>query len=107
MKSYEVYESNSGGLYLVVYGENGEPEYFHGDYEQCDGMLSGDISDLKSGNSDPAKEWEYNWLEWSDGKDILKFIFDHPNEFVLIACRYAVYPDRMGAAGKREFFELG
>lgn len=101
MHPFEVYESNSGGLFLIVYNELMEPIYFHGDYEFCPGQLLGDISELRSDNIDPSVDWDGNEIE--DLPAFMAFVRNHPKDYDIIANRYAIYPEFMGLAGKREF----
>ena len=60
-KKYSVYEDNAGGLALIVYSENGAPEYIHTGYEYSHGALRQDLQAL-AGGDDPAKDWDGNEL---------------------------------------------
>ena len=103
MKKVEVYESNAGCLALVVYNDNGKPEYIHTGYEFVPGQLLQDLVALGDG-ADPAKEWENNYLYDPDDDEFKEI--DIEEEFggwSLVADNDGIYPKKMGTAAKIEF----
>lgn len=101
IKSYEVYEDNGGGLYLVTYDDNGKIDYLHTGYEYNPGQLSReDIPSLKDG-ADPHEDWEGNELDGSS--DVAEWI----KQDTLVADNWGIYPASMGRTAKMEFEPRG
>ncbi|NMB69820.1 hypothetical protein GYA27_01280 [candidate division WWE3 bacterium] len=100
MKKYEVYESNAGQLILVVYGDNGKPEYIHSGYEYMPGQLSQDLKLLQEG-ADPAEDWENNMVDEVNVEDV-----EDLEDMNLVADNDGVYTEKMGIAAQIEFEEV-
>jgi len=99
--AWYVIEDNGGGLTLIVQGENEDVDiYVHTGYEQVPGQLSQDLAALGAGE-DPLT-WEGN--EAQPGEDLAGFS-SHDNgwEIIVDGPPIRLYPDRMGAAGHKEF----
>ena len=100
MKEFEVYENNGGGLILVVYNDYRQIEYVHSGYEFYPGNLTEDIENIKAGN-DSVAQWSGNELDYLS--------IDQLNDLEngkfgdIIADETGIYPNVMGAAGKKEF----
>ena len=104
MKNYEVFESNGGGLTLVVYGPRYTVEYIHTGYEYSPGQLSADLDALRRGD-DPATEWEGNEIDDYNGD--LAYDLATGAWGQVIADSWGVYYHHMGGAGQREFLPNG
>ena len=99
MKKFEVIEDNGGGLALVVFGDSGNVEYVHSNYEYNAGQLLEDIVALKQGG-DPVKEWDGNEDDsqgWYDNITSFEYGWE------VVANNEGIYPEKMGFAAMREF----
>lgn len=99
---YEVFETNAGGLILVVCGDDGRALYVHSGYEFVPGQLTRDIDLLRGGAHPIADGWDNNELvELGDA-----VVSDLRSSCCLIANNVGCYPNCMGAAGRMEFCEV-
>ncbi len=97
---WEAIEDNGGGLHLAVIEDN-YCIYFASGYEHTDGNLSRDIAGLRAGDH-PVRD---GWDVVSDGNpdDMYSVLISHEYGWQVVADQDGVYPDRMGAAARREF----
>ena len=68
MKQYQVLKNNVGCIFLVVFNDEGEVDYFHYGYEFDEEQLIEDIKAIENG-ANPAEEWDGNCggYEWEYG----------------------------------------
>ena len=99
---YEVYETNSGGLVLVVYRGDRSACYVHSGYEFVPGQLTRDIDLLRGGANPILDGWDNNEL----GELGENFVSALRLGSCLIADNDGCYPDCMGVAGCLEFCEV-
>lgn len=97
---YEVFETNSGCLILVVSGDDGRACYVHSCYESVPGQLTRDIGLLRSGANPILDGWDNNEL----GEFGENFISALRLGCCLIVDNDGYYFERMGNAG---YFEFG
>lgn len=96
-KQFEVIEDNGGGLYLVVFNDNGNVIYLHSGYEYTAGALKTDISAL---DTEDPEDWEGNEENPQQSYDDMT---DYEYGWEVIADNNGCYYDKMGCAGHREF----
>lgn len=99
---YEVYETNAGGLILVVFGDDCSACYVHSGYEFVLGQLTRDIYLLRCGANPVLDGWDNNELD-ELGET---FVSDLRSSCCLIANNDGWYPEFMGNAGYLEFCEV-
>lgn len=99
MKKFQVIEDNGGGLTLVVFGDDGNVEYLHSDYEYVKGQLSEDLKALRSGDN-PIKDWDGN-------VDNPQGMYDDYESYEygweIVADNDGLYTEKMGNAAMLEF----
>jgi hypothetical protein len=111
--TFEVIEDNAGGLYLFVFGTDGDMAYACMGYEhdRTPGNLRQCVEELRDLGITAVDAWEGNREPW-DGLDVTPeesyatlhgWVDEGMGGAQIIADQDGIYPDRMGAAGKREF----
>lgn len=101
--NYAVSEDGGGGLYLMVYMRD-TPIYCHTGYEYNRGQLIADLAILDDGGDPLTGSWEggednpHDWDKILAG-DGYKIIATGANG------KRILYPDRMGTAGRLEFYQ--
>jgi hypothetical protein len=104
---YEVIEDNAGGLHLFVF-RGGEIVYAACGWERSPGVLRESLEELR--RTGTAEGWE--GMDYWDGMDTTPeesyatlhgWVDEGMGGAHIIADQDGIYPDRMGAAGKREF----
>lgn len=99
MRKYQVIEDNGGGLTLVVFGSVDKVEYIHSGYECSKGQLTDDLQGLSNGDN-PLTDWDGNE---GDPQSSYDDFFSHVYGWKIVADNDGVYPEKMGAAARREF----
>lgn len=99
MLKFEAIEDNAGGLYLVVFDNNGDAIYMHTEYEFNPGQLSEDIEALKRGDN-PASDWDGNV---ESPEELYGEITSNINTYKIVCDNDGIYPNNMGAAARLEF----
>ena len=104
---YEVIEDNAGGLHLFVF-RGGEIVYAACGWEHSPGVLRESLEELR--RTGTAEGWE--GMDYWEGMDTTPeesyatlhgWVDEGMGGAHIIADQDGIYPDRMGAAGKREF----
>lgn len=103
--TYQAYEHNDGGLYLVIYDQRGRPVWAGCDYELRPGSLRQAIIDID--------DWSYDWSRggYQDTDMTLEQIATELRDLSakrdsgvhLIADQDDVYPNRMGINARLDF----
>ena len=97
-KKFNVIEDNGGGITLVIFDDSNEVSYLHTGYEYISGQLTDDLTELANG-SDPST--------WDGCEENPQEIYDNITSFEygweIIADNNGIYPEDMGAAGRKEF----
>lgn len=99
-KKFYVIEDNGGGIILVIFDDNESDKvsYLHTGYEYILGQLTNDLTELSNG-SDPST--------WDGCEENSQEIYDNITSFEygweVIADNDGIYPEAMGAAGRKEF----
>jgi len=101
MFKFEVIEDNAGGIYLFVFGSDGQVIWGDGEFQFHREELMKSIQALKAG--DNPSEWDQGA---SDPQDEYDFCISQgsTNFFVIATEEGLVASDEMGEAGKDIFF---
>jgi len=96
--TFQAIEDNGGGLHLAVFNEAGECIYFHSGFEFDKDTLSDCIGRLRMGEG--TEDWEGNSeTPREDYENLTSFEYG----WEVISDEEGVYPDKMGAAARKEF----
>lgn len=100
--SYQVIEDNRGSLYLAVFNGS-ECIWYASDYEYIPNNLREDIAALQDG-ADPLQDgWESYLPEGYTPQRSYDELTSNKDSWKIIADDAGVYPERMGAAGRKAF----
>lgn len=98
-KKFEVIEDNSGGITLVVFGENKKAEYLHSGFEYVrDGLLKC-LEGLKNGDN-PVQDWDGNV---ENPQAVYDTITANEHGWKVVADSAGIYPDNMGTEALLQF----
>ena len=96
--TYQVIETNGGGLYLYVF-RDGALVYGHSGYEHVSGQLLDDISAIRDEDFTGTDNWDGNELTIADYNDDIDRL---GNGCELVCDEDGVYADRFGHAASVE-----
>lgn len=112
IKKYEVIEDNGGGLYLIVFGDDGNVEFMADGYEyraDTNGLMD-DIQSLKDGADPIADGWGWGLMD-SDRPENPQEMYESNfttesrlnGGWAIVADNDGIYPEAMGGSAMRSF----
>lgn len=99
IKKYAAFEDSGGGLWLVLFNDDGGCIFLAENYEYNPGDLKHALEEIKDGANPIDEGWEC----MENPQEMYDQLCAPGCGFDVIADQDGIYPEKMGASGCREF----